>query len=113
MPHPQAAQTKQPAKGSTTAKSAPQDLSSITNPARICRPMSINHLLLDSTPGRFYSVPIFDTRLATLAISVVVTRRTTCAARNPQPKEPISPFPVSNKRAVSPAFSDGGQHPID
>ena len=80
---------------------------------RFLRSTSINHFTLDSAPSRLYSVPIFDTRLATLAIPVVVQKRTTRAVRNSQPKEPISPFPVSNKRAVSPAFSDGGQHTID
>ena len=64
-------------------------------------------LLLDAIPATIYSLPIFGTRLATLAIPVAVPRRTPRARR---PQQPLSPLPSLTLQPLNPASPDGGQH---
>lgn len=72
---------------------------------------AILHLPLDAARGTFYSVPIFGTRLAPLAIPVAVSSRKKRAAHRLQSQQPVSPLLCLIKRAVvNPASPDGGQH---
>ncbi len=78
-------------------------------PSLVSRVEQIHHLPLDALSRKFYSEPIFDT-LATLAIPVVVTKRTPRAARQSQPAASLQTIFVSNK-VVNLVPPDGGQHP--
>ena len=68
----------------------------------------IHHLCLDDPPGKFYSVPIFDT-LATSAIPVAVRKRTPSAPCSLRLLASHPYSPVSNKQ-LNPDPPDGGQH---
>src|SRR5271170_2362138 len=69
---------------------------------------SIHHLPLDAISLTFYSLPIFDTRLAPFAIPVAVKRRSQCATS----QCPLIPSktPKSTGHVPNPAPPDGGQH---
>jgi hypothetical protein len=72
---------------------------------------SIHHLPLDAIFTTFYSLPIFDTRLAPFAIPVAVKGRSQCATS----QCPLIPpkTPKSTGHARNPAPPDGGQHTFD
>jgi len=71
----------------------------------------IHHLPLDAKSLTFYSLPIFDTRLAPLAIPVAVRKRSLRAVDcHLFPYYPDT-SPKSFGPVTNPASPDGGQHP--
>jgi hypothetical protein len=80
--------------------------------SRFPQPKRRYHLALDAKLTTFYSLPIFDTRLAPPAIPVVVRERSHRAVRRSQPQQPLPHLPclIKQQQLLNPASSDGGQH---